>query len=87
MWASSLFQVGYCNSSVAHILTPSLVLGNIPWMRDVLALAPQPDPILTFQKFAAKKVEETKQKNGGAAKQDILGTVVSVATISISRRF
>lgn len=55
-------------------------------MRDVLALAPQPDPILTFQKFAAKKVEETKQKNGGAAKQDILGIVVNFSALSFSER-
>ncbi|KAH6915696.1 cytochrome P450 [Coprinopsis sp. MPI-PUGE-AT-0042] len=61
------------------------VLGNIPWMRDVLALAPQPDPILTFQKFAAKKVEETKQKHGGAAKQDILGIVQNETSLSVAQ--
>ena len=46
-------------------------------MRDLLALAPEPGPIATFQKFAAKKVEETRKKHEGAAQQDILGIVVS----------
>ncbi|KAG6809784.1 hypothetical protein H0H87_011545, partial [Tephrocybe sp. NHM501043] len=26
------------------------VLGQVPWMKDILALAPAPGPILTFQK-------------------------------------
>ncbi|KAK0189112.1 cytochrome P450 [Armillaria mellea] len=43
------------------------VLGQVPWMRDILALAPSPGPILTFQQFAGKKVEETSRKNAGTA--------------------
>ncbi|KAF9019481.1 hypothetical protein BDZ89DRAFT_1139279 [Hymenopellis radicata] len=39
------------------------VLGQVPWMRDVLALAPSPGPILTCQQFAGKKVEETRANN------------------------
>lgn len=59
-----------------HDLILRVVFGNIPWMRDIIALAPQPDPILVFQKFAARKVEETREKSG-VAKLDILGIVVS----------
>ncbi|KAK0238637.1 cytochrome P450 [Armillaria nabsnona] len=50
------------------------VLGQVPWMRDILALAPSPGPILTFQQFAGKKVEETGRKNAGM-RQDILGII------------
>ncbi|PBK99160.1 cytochrome P450 [Armillaria gallica] len=50
------------------------VLGQVPWMRDILALAPSPGPILTFQQFAGKKVEETSHKNAGM-RQDILGII------------
>ncbi|GLB41355.1 putative cytochrome P450 [Lyophyllum shimeji] len=50
------------------------VLGQVPWMRDILALAPAPGPILSFQKFAGEKVEETKKKTGGILK-DILSIV------------
>ncbi|GLB34093.1 putative cytochrome P450 [Lyophyllum shimeji] len=52
------------------------VLGQVPWMRDILALVPTPGPILTFQKFAGKKVEETSRQTGGNRK-DILSIVVS----------
>ncbi|KAF8068996.1 cytochrome P450 [Lyophyllum atratum] len=31
------------------------VLGQVPWMRGILALTPVPGPILAFQKFAGKK--------------------------------
>ncbi|KXN80941.1 Cytochrome P450 67, partial [Leucoagaricus sp. SymC.cos] len=51
------------------------VLGQVPWMRDLIALAPSPGPILTFQKFAGKKVEETKQNTGGN-RSDILSIIV-----------
>ncbi|KAK0457765.1 cytochrome P450 [Desarmillaria tabescens] len=50
------------------------VLGQVPWMRDILALAPSPGPILTFQQFAGKKVEETSRKNAGM-RQDILSII------------
>ncbi|KAG5719737.1 hypothetical protein E4T56_gene18554 [Termitomyces sp. T112] len=50
------------------------VLGQVPWMRDLIALAPSPGPILAFQKFAGKKVEETRQKTGGN-RNDILSII------------
>ncbi|KAF9049551.1 cytochrome P450 [Hymenopellis radicata] len=50
------------------------VLGQVPWMRDILALAPSPGPILTFQQFAGKKVEETRANNAGIRK-DILSII------------
>ncbi|SJL03470.1 uncharacterized protein ARMOST_06826 [Armillaria ostoyae] len=50
------------------------VLGQVPWMRDIIALAPSPGPIITFQQFAGRKVEETSQRNPGMH-QDILGII------------
>ncbi|KAF5354217.1 hypothetical protein D9756_006926 [Leucocoprinus leucothites] len=50
------------------------VLGQVPWMRDLIALAPSPGPILTFQQFAGKKVEETSRKTGGN-RNDILSII------------
>ncbi|KAJ3564809.1 hypothetical protein NP233_g8047 [Leucocoprinus birnbaumii] len=50
------------------------VLGQVPWMRDIIALAPAPGPIVSFQKFAGKKVEETGQKTGGN-RSDILSII------------
>ncbi|KAJ3758471.1 cytochrome P450 [Lentinula raphanica] len=47
------------------------VLGQVPWIRDILALAPAPGPILAFQKFAGQRVEETKSKTNGM-RNDIL---------------
>ncbi|KAG6876926.1 hypothetical protein C0993_012036, partial [Termitomyces sp. T159_Od127] len=48
--------------------------GQVPWMRDILALAPAPGPILTFQKFAGKKVQETRHKSGELC-NDILSII------------
>ncbi|TFK45941.1 cytochrome P450 [Heliocybe sulcata] len=50
------------------------ILGQVPWMRDIVALLPQPGPIVTFQKFASKKVKETKGNMIGTSK-DILGII------------
>ncbi|KAF8868617.1 cytochrome P450 [Mucidula mucida] len=50
------------------------VLGQVPWMKDILALAPSPGPILTFQQFAGKKVEETRAVSAGIRK-DILSII------------
>lgn len=51
------------------------VLGQVPWLRDIIALLPQPGPIITFQQFAGRKVGETKALAGGAAKHDVLGII------------
>lgn len=50
------------------------VLGQVPWMQDIIALAPSPGPIITFQQFAGRKAEETSQKNSGM-RQDILSII------------
>ncbi|KAF8806812.1 cytochrome P450 [Phlegmacium glaucopus] len=50
------------------------ILGQVPWTRDVIAMLPQPGPIITFQNFVARKVVETKAKNDGI-KQDLLGII------------
>ncbi|EPQ50635.1 cytochrome P450 [Gloeophyllum trabeum ATCC 11539] len=52
------------------------ILGQVPWMKDVIALLPQPGPIITFQKacFSGEKVKETKAKSAGM-KKDILGII------------
>ncbi|TFK45951.1 cytochrome P450 [Heliocybe sulcata] len=50
------------------------ILGQVPWMRDVIALLPQPGPIVTFQQFAGQKVKETKATMTGMSK-DILGII------------
>ncbi|RDB27712.1 hypothetical protein Hypma_003306 [Hypsizygus marmoreus] len=50
------------------------VLGQVPWMRDIIALLPQPGPIITFQQFAGSKVVSTKAKST-EVKQDILGII------------
>ncbi|KAL1708098.1 cytochrome P450 [Schizophyllum commune] len=41
------------------------VLGQVPYMRDILRLAPTPGPIAAFQRLTGKKVEETRQKQAG----------------------
>ncbi|KAF8888085.1 cytochrome P450 [Infundibulicybe gibba] len=50
------------------------ILGQVPWMKDLIALLPQPTPIITFHQFASKKVHETKARDKGA-RQDILGII------------
>ncbi|KAG6908181.1 hypothetical protein DXG01_005834 [Tephrocybe rancida] len=66
------FQHGLLRSRGLPVVYP--VLGQVPWMRDLIALAPAPGPILTFQKFAGKKVEETSRKTGGN-RNDILSII------------
>lgn len=41
------------------------VLGQVPYMRDILRLAPTPGPIAAFQRLTAKKVEETRSRQKG----------------------
>ncbi|KAG6883495.1 hypothetical protein C0992_008621, partial [Termitomyces sp. T32_za158] len=50
------------------------VLGQVPWTRDILALAPAPGPIMSFQKFAGKKIQETRHKSGELC-NDILSII------------
>jgi len=50
------------------------ILGQTPWISDLLALMPHPGPIITYQQFAARKVRETKQTTS-ALKKDILGII------------
>ncbi|KAL1676328.1 cytochrome P450 [Schizophyllum commune] len=49
------------------------VFGQVPYMRDILRLAPTPGPIAAFQRLTAKKVEATRQKQAGVH-ADILNT-------------
>ncbi|TFK19398.1 cytochrome P450 [Coprinopsis marcescibilis] len=50
------------------------LLGNVPWMRDIIAAAPQPGPIREFHKFTSRKVGETKL-NGAVVNKDIIGII------------
>ncbi|KAG6914245.1 hypothetical protein DXG01_001495 [Tephrocybe rancida] len=52
------------------------VLGQVPWMKDLVALAPVPAPNLAIQKSTEKKIEETRRKTGGN-RNDILSIIVS----------
>ncbi|KAF8069022.1 cytochrome P450 [Lyophyllum atratum] len=56
------------------VLHMGVLFVGVPWMRDIIALAPVPGPILAFQKFAGKKVEETQKRTGGIRK-DVLSII------------
>ncbi|KIJ41466.1 hypothetical protein M422DRAFT_172113, partial [Sphaerobolus stellatus SS14] len=51
------------------VMPTFLVIGQVPWLRDLIALLPQPGPI-----FAGRKVRETKAQSDGV-KEDILGII------------
>ncbi|KAJ7577377.1 cytochrome P450 [Mycena floridula] len=55
------------------------VLGQVPWMRDMVAALPQPGAIVTFQKFIAEKVREIRRRQSGVA-VDILSMIQNSAS-------
>ncbi|TFK34043.1 cytochrome P450 [Crucibulum laeve] len=55
-----------------------VVIGQLPWLRDLIALLPAPGPIITFRRFANSKVKETRSNSdegGVAGKLNILGII------------
>ncbi|EIM80682.1 cytochrome P450 [Stereum hirsutum FP-91666 SS1] len=61
------------------------VLGQVPWMRDIVAMLPQPGPIITFQQFAKRKVLETRNLSGGIPR-DILGILQNDSDYQVTEK-
>ncbi|KAI5891179.1 cytochrome P450 [Schizophyllum commune H4-8] len=68
-------EEGWTDIVLAGVLAVG-VLGQVPYMRDILRLAPTPGPIASFQRLTAQKVRETRRRQAGV-RADILSTIQS----------
>ncbi|KAL1676329.1 cytochrome P450 [Schizophyllum commune] len=52
-------------------------MGQVPWMRDIFALLPQPGPLETFQSFVKAKVQQIRGEQESKSKRaDIMGALL-----------
>ncbi|KAL1709433.1 cytochrome P450 [Schizophyllum commune] len=66
-------EEGWTDIVLAGVLAVG-VLGQVPYMRDILRLAPTPGPIASFQRLTAQKVRETRRRQAGVH-ADILSII------------
>ncbi|KAH6915698.1 cytochrome P450 [Coprinopsis sp. MPI-PUGE-AT-0042] len=51
-------------------------MGQVPWLRSLFQLLPQPGPLEVFHKFTEQKVEGYRHHSGNEVQRDIFSTVI-----------
>ncbi|KAH6914654.1 cytochrome P450 [Coprinopsis sp. MPI-PUGE-AT-0042] len=51
-------------------------MGQVPWLRSLFQLLPQPGPLEIFQKFTEQKVEGYRRRSGREMQRDIFSSVI-----------